>query len=585
MKVLNRFRKRNIQTNISHFLLVIFVVAVSVCLITGLFISHLTLKNAVEKFYNNSNLPNLWIETDLVRSEDEDFFQSYDYGKRYIFDTEFMIAENSHETKVVVSDGSISTPYLIEGDKGSGCYVDAKFIEKYKIGINYSMIFIEYTHAGQTQKLGFKVLGSMSMAEDLLVDEDCVIFIDEQVFVDALNTAFQTEEKFTLNDIAYNQILITSELSQDEIQIITNHYQISNSQLISLKNRQEIESFKAVKEELQISELMLWMFPLLFILVAILVAVSTIIDLVSKERYNIGLLKSLGIKNNHILSNYCGYGVFMCLLGSFIGVIISPLIVPNMTFEVYDVIFNLPRDEVKMIFPFSLGILTIFAAGIIGYFSSYFVCLNLVLKTPKDCMYGQKKIKTDTRKKLKNRFGKLGSAIKNMKINTARTMMSIVGVAGCSILSIIGFGLSLNDKMVKTNKYLSLEGFFNIFQAFSIVMLMLTILILGVQIFKERAREVAMLRINGDSFVKIWFSLILELFVVVIFGFVVACILSYPTMLLTLYLFGISSGVFISFWGFLKSLLCILIISIIVSGFMFIKVYKINLVDAIKFSE
>ena len=110
MKTLSKFRKRNIQTNIAHFLLVIFVVAISVCLVVGLFINHITLKGAVEKFYANSELPNLWIETDRVTAADENYFKKYDYGKRLVFNTQFVMGKDNQETKVIIADGEISMP-------------------------------------------------------------------------------------------------------------------------------------------------------------------------------------------------------------------------------------------------------------------------------------------------------------------------------------------------------------------------------------------------------------------------------------------------------------------------------------------
>ena len=75
------------QANIGHIMLVIFVVAISVCLITGLFISHLTLKTSVKDFLTNSNLPSLWIKADKITQQDEDFLSNYDYSKRCSFET------------------------------------------------------------------------------------------------------------------------------------------------------------------------------------------------------------------------------------------------------------------------------------------------------------------------------------------------------------------------------------------------------------------------------------------------------------------------------------------------------------------
>ena len=108
--VLNKFRKRNIQTNILHFTLVIFVVAVSVCLITGLLINYLTLNRSVNQFYNNSNLPNLYIETNQVSAVDDNFYSSrFEYSKRYKFESNFRVGSAVYQGDFLISDGSVNT--------------------------------------------------------------------------------------------------------------------------------------------------------------------------------------------------------------------------------------------------------------------------------------------------------------------------------------------------------------------------------------------------------------------------------------------------------------------------------------------
>lgn len=583
--ILNRFRKRNIQTNLPHLMLVIFVVAVSVCLITGLFISHLTLSESIEKFYSSSNLPNLWIETDKITTEDEEFLSSYEYSKRYSFERDIVIGSNNYHARFIVSDGEVSRPYLVEGEKGKGCFVDYKFIDKFKIGINYSFVSFDYSLAGQIQRLDFKVLGSLALAEDLLVDDECVIFIDEDYFLEKLMVKF---EDLSVDDIRinYNQVLITSDIDDIERTKIENYFEnTSTSNLKFIKSQAEIESFIAVAEELKMSKRMLFIFPLLFIVVSVLVIISAICELVSRERYNIGLLKSLGIRDSKILSNYCGYGVFVCLIGSLIGVLLAPLVVPNMTFETYDLLLNLPQDEVKMSIPVLLVVAIFITSLIIGYFSAFFVCYGLTRKTPKECMLEIKKVKRDKRKR-RRKFGMLGSAFKSMQNNLARTIMSIVGITGCLLLTLIGFGVSgIDQRALNVQNIKTFDIFAQVFQLFSIIILILTVVILIMQIFKEKSKEMAMLRIHGESYVKIWISLFVEMILILIISFIVAGIICQPIFMLMLNLFGIKEIFFINFISYLKTFAIGICCIILIAGCGLIKVYKINIADATKLSE
>ena len=583
--ILNRFRKRNIQTNLPHLILVIFVVAVSVCLITGLFISHLTLSSSIDKFYASSNLPNLWIETDKLTAEDEVFLSEYEYSKRYSFERHIVIGNNKYKARFIVSDGEVSRPYLVEGEKGKGCYVDYKFIDKFNIGINYSVVSFNYTLAGQTHRLDFKVLGSLALAEDLLVDDECVIFIDEEYFLEKLSVQF---EEISIDDIKinYNQVLITSDIDDVERSKIKDYFEnTSTSNLKFIKSQSEIASFIAVAKEIEMSEQMLFIFPLLFIVVSILVIVSAICELVSRERYNIGLLKSLGIKDSKILSNYCGYGVFVCFIGALIGILVSPLIVPNMTFETYDLLFSLPRDEVKMSIPVLLIILIFISALIIGYFSAFFVCFGLTRKTPKECMLEIKKIKKDKRKRRK-KFGMIGSAFKSMQNNLPRTIMSIVGITGCLMLTLMGFGVSgIKPQTMNAQNIKTFDIFAKVFQLFSIIILLLTVVILIMQIFKEKSKEMAMLRIHGESYIKIWLALFVEMLIIALISFVLAGIICQPIFIVMLRLFGINKILFINFASYLKTFLIVTFCIIAIAFCAVLKVCKINIVDATKLSE
>ena len=298
-----------------------------------------------------------------------------------------------------------------------------------------------------TKRLRFKIVGFISMAEDLIVDGDSVIFIDEEFFVETLKINFDGIPD-DLSAINYNEILITSDVSEKDIQDIQNYYENSTSKLITITEKEELESVVSVEKEIEAAKNMLWIFPIIFVVISVLVIYSAISQLVLKERYNIGLLKSLGISNKQIVSNYCGYGTTICFIGAVLGLLIAPLIIPNMTFEVYDKLYNLPRDEVNLNCPAMLVVLVVFFAVLIGYFSALFIVLSLTKKTPKECMSKFSKADLKSRKKKRKLHTSISSVLRNMKINLARTIMSVVGVAGCSLLVLMGYG---SEKIMQKN--------------------------------------------------------------------------------------------------------------------------------------
>lgn len=584
--VLGRFRKRNIQTNFYQFMLVIFVVAVSVCLIAGLFVNYLTLKTSINNYFNDSNLPSVWIESNQITAQDESFLADrFEFDKRFKFESEFKSGTRDFEGTFLVSGGEVSMPYLFEENKGKGCYVDAKFAKKNQFGLNYSTISFEFEFGGETKRLTFKVLDYIAFAEDLINDGDCVVFIDEEFFLETLKNNFDGISD-DLSVINYNEILITSDVSREDVEDIENYYKNSQSELVSLTQREDLESVVAINNEIKIAERMLWIFPIIFVIISILVVYSSISQLVVKERYNIGLLKSLGISNKQILTNYCGYGTIICFIGAVLGLLSAPLIIPNMTFEVYDELFNLPRDVVKLTCPVSLIAGAILAAVFVGYTSSFFVVLSLITKTPKECMSKFSKIGLKSRRKKKKSPEFLAPVFRNMKINLTRTIMSVVGIAGSLLLVLLGFG---SEKIMQENPYknefVKMEVFSRIFKGFSVVLLGLTIIILLVQIFKEREKEMAILRIHGEGYLKIWLSVLLEMVFVGVIGFIMSILLSGPAMLLNLHIFGINKYFAINFIGYFNAFLMVFLMIGFTACFGLVKIYRLKLDEAIKFSE
>ena len=583
---LNRFRKRNIQTNFYHFVLVIFVIAVSVCLIAGLVINYLTLNGSTKKYIESSNLPNMWIETSSISTDDEEFLSSrFEYDKRYKFESAFKTGSSEYEGTFLVSNGKTSTPYIIEGEKDKGCYVDAKFAKEHRFGLNHSKVAIDYELNGETKRIEFKIVGFISLAEDLIVDGDCVIFIDENVFLETLKMYFNDINEADLTILDYNEILIKSEISADDKLDIQNYYENSATNIINIQEKETLPSILAINKEIEIAKNMLWIFPIIFIVISILVVISAISQMTFKERYNIGLLKSIGISNKQIISNYCGYGSFIGFFGAILGFLLSPLIIPNMTFSTYDKLYNLPRDEMKLTCPALLVVLTIIISVLIGYLTTLFVCLNLTTKTPKECMSKYSKTSLKSRKKKQNIPSVIGAPLRNMKINLTRTIMSVIGIAGSSLLMLIGFGV---EKLLvgSDKKELYSVGIFSeIFKGFSVALLILTIVILIIQIFKERLKEMSMRRVYGESYVKIWVSVLLEMTFIGLVGYFISVVLASPTMHLNMYIFGINENLIINFFSYFKTFLIVFLTIILTASFGLLKIYKLNLGESIKFSE
>ena len=579
-----KFRKRNIQANIYHFLLVIFVVALSVCLSCGLCINYFTLNGAIENYNAKSSLASCIVETDEFGPLDKTFFDSnFQYGTRLEFESNVTVGSKTYVADIIVADGSVSIPYIVDGKKGVGCFVDIYSVEKYNFGINYSQVSFDFELDAQTKTLPFNVIGSVAMAEKMIKTEKLTIFIDEQSFVKILSEQFEGVAEDDFSVIKYNQVLIKNSVSDEDVQKIENYYESSTSNLLALELLDDLESYKTIKNEVKQAKIMSYTFPLLFLLVSILAVVSTISQMLVKERYNIGLLKSFGVGNGSLVSNYSGYGAFFCFVGAILGLLLAPLIVPNITFESYDKMYILPRELVKLICPWWLIVTFVVAAVIIGYFSALFVVVKIVNKTPKECMSRTIKIKLKSRKKRSKLPTLMSVSMRNIRVNPSRTILGIISIGGGALLCLIGFGV---ESIYGNNKEIvqlqSLNTFAQIFKTFSFILVFVSLIIIIIQIFKERIRELALLRLNGNGRFKMWITIFYEMIFVSIFGLCVAFVLCQPTMILIFKLFNKNVNFVVDFMCYFKVFISIILMVCAVSILGFIRICKLSLTDTLK---
>lgn len=67
--------------------------------------------------------------------------------------------------------------------------------------------------------------------------------------------------------------------------------------------------------------------------------------IVKKQRYQIGTLKSLGVKKNKIIMHYVSYGFFISLIASILGVVLGPLLIGNLFIGIKMNYFQIPNGR------------------------------------------------------------------------------------------------------------------------------------------------------------------------------------------------------------------------------------------------
>ena len=462
-KILKRLRGRNIKYNLKQFLSVIFIVLLSTMLLSGLITSSFTLNSAVDEYFEKTNLADIWVQTDVVSEADEAFLnkKNIEYDKRIYFEStaEIRTLQKNNSAKIYIYKGKVSTPYIETGKKG--CLIDKNVARNHHIKAGFDNINFSYSvvYQGKEYILDFeeRLTGTMCLDECADSYSSWAIMIDEDYFFSVVKSKLKNkindfdETSFSL---VYNQILIKTDDVEKTSKDLKEYYELESTQseLVNLYDRNSIESVNLLKEEINQSRKMIYVFPIIFLVVSVLVILTSIDQLVIQERKRIGILKSCGVPNKKILKHYSLYGAILCFIGSTIGTFLGPLIISDVMFAKYGTIYSIPTDYIVLKIPYLWILLMIFGIVLLGYLVSIFSCYKILHKNPVECFRFELNAAAKKLKNQKKHYKKvpipLKMAIRNIKTKTLRTIMTTIGIAGCVALLVAGFGV--NDTLNKS---------------------------------------------------------------------------------------------------------------------------------------
>ena len=187
-------------------------------------------------------------------------------------------------------------------------------------------------------------------------------------------------------------------------------------------------------------------FPVFFFLVAALVASTTMTRMVDENRLQMGTLKALGYSNTKIAGKYLFYGLSASVLGSIVGMIVGFIVFPTILWQAYQtMVFSLPTFTLQFYPGMALGGVLL-SAAVIG-FATWEACrASLKEKTaalllPRAPAAGKRIFLEYLTPLWKRMSFSQKTTARNLFRYKKRFFMTVLGVAGCTALLLIGFGI------------------------------------------------------------------------------------------------------------------------------------------------
>ena len=196
-------------------------------------------------------------------------------------------------------------------------------------------------------------------------------------------------------------------------------------------------------------------FPIFFIIVAALVAFTSMTRMVEEDRMQIGTLKALGYRPARIVSKYLIYCCIACIIGCAAGILIGFSLLPSIFWAAYQTLYYLPALNLAFSPWFAVAVIGIALAATI--LVTLAACWTSLRERPSKLM--QPKAPKAGKRVLLERVPfiwkplkfKWKATIRNIFRYKKNMILTIISVMGCTALILVGFGL--NDSVTAASQY------------------------------------------------------------------------------------------------------------------------------------
>lgn len=218
-----------------------------------------------------------------------------------------------------------------------------------------------------------------------------------------------------------------------------------------VQDRTSLDSYSSLNSDLSSIEAVGKVFPVIFLLVAVLMSLTTMTRMVEEERGLIGTYKALGFGNTAVYRKYILFALMACLLGGILGDMFGFIFMPKFVSVVLEELYRLPQYYLRFDILYGVGGVMLFMAAIVG--ATAFACRNELTQMPAALMRPKApragaRVFLESIPAIWNRLKFLNKVtVRNLFRYKKRLFMIVGGIMGCTALILCGFAIkdSISD--------------------------------------------------------------------------------------------------------------------------------------------
>lgn len=439
---------RDMKKNWFPFVSILILSYLALFLYTGMSCSNIGIRQLRSEYHKETNLADIWIYgmdmTDDICSKIDAISDVDDSQLRMKLTAES--TEGYQIDLYAEKENNITVPYNMDGadfDAGAqqGIWLNSRYAKAHDINVG-DMFTIKWNGIEISQEVkGF-----------IMSPEYEYYKAPEDVEPDFSHMGYAYMSYDSLKEIlgdtmpSYNQIVVTignanaSEVENDITAAIDDNY----SQIFDQSNFNGLTAFDS---ELSQHDMFAYAFPIIFILIAILMIITTMGRIINNQRTQIGTMKALGIKRHKIIIHYIMFSLVVSAVGCIVGVITGPIVMGPVFNDFMPESYSMPKWGYSYSIKFYIVALAIV---VICAFASYINCRKLInlntveilyARAPKDaknCLF--EKLPFWKRFKFATKYN-----LRDMARAKIRSIIVVIGI-GCGTILIL-CALGCNDTM------------------------------------------------------------------------------------------------------------------------------------------
>ena len=431
---------RDIKINKTQFISIFLMAFLGIFAFCGVCSEYYGLEQTSSDFYTDTNLADGWIYNTTITDDAIDEINNFTTNseKQLVVQSVANFSNDPDITLHFVEDNEISKFYVSQGQEfnlsdESGVWLDKRFADaqNLSVGDNISFKFNGIEIEKEIKGIGY--------SPEYVYEASPTSIIPD--FKD-MGFAYMSYKAFP-SDIKYNVLLVKFNQSPNDFKNSLD----DSVEYLSFTKQSEHVSVSQFNEEMAQHKMIGDVFPIVFILVTFLTLLTTMTRIISHQRTQIGVLKAVGYKNRTIILHFMSYGFWLVLAGAILGLILGPMIIPNLFYPTMTYRYSLPEWNPGFDISFVVVATLMVVSSLLV---SYLAARNISKENPANTMRPKApNISSSGFLEKSSLWNKLNFNLRwnyrDAKRNKFRALMAIVGVMGCVALLVSAFGM--NDSM------------------------------------------------------------------------------------------------------------------------------------------